>query len=224
MPPVTRQQTAQSTKAMETPSVGSINNESNKDDTSYLNHRRESYSFGGSKKGLYCTNPDEQSEAIPIYTIDLSLKPEDRYVELAKDFLPEISNLTALFDELVVSAELPFSTKTIHRVTRLLLRRVHDREQFRELRGISKVTGVEMYLLVALNVLLDLFMSCTSGGAKIRDGDEATKMVHFRTLDWGMDALRKVVVHLEFVQKPGGPVIARSVTYVGFVGILTAVR
>src|ERR1700761_2699518 len=164
MPPVTRQQTAQSTKAMETPSVGSINNESNKDDTSYLNHRRESYSFGGSKKGLYCTNPDEQSEAIPIYTIDLSLKPEDRYVELAKDFLPEISNLTALFDELVVSTELPFSTKTIHRVTRLLLRRVHDREQFRELRGISKVTGVEMYLLVALNVLLDLFMSCTSGG------------------------------------------------------------
>lgn len=34
-------------------------------------------------------------------------------------------------------------------------------------------------------------------------------MLHFRTLDWGMDALRKVIVHLDFIQKPGGEVIVR---------------
>jgi hypothetical protein len=33
-----------------------------------------------------------------------------------------------------------------------------------------------------------------------------------------------VVVQLEFVERAGGPVVARSVTYVGFVGILTGVR
>ncbi len=40
--------------------------------------------------------------------------------------------------------------------------------------------------------------------------DENTKMLHFRTLDWGMDALRKVIVHLDFVEKDGGHVIVRT--------------
>lgn len=48
-----------------------------------------------------------------------------------------------------------------------------------------------MHLLVAFNVLLDLFMGCTSGGAKLSVED---RMLHFRTLDWGMDPLRKVIV------------------------------
>jgi hypothetical protein len=39
-----------------------------------------------------------------------------------------------------------------------------------------------------------------------------------------MDVLRKVVVQLEFVNEPGGEVIAKSITYVGFVGVLTGVR
>jgi hypothetical protein len=100
---------------------------------------------------------------------------------------------------------------------------VYDTEQTRELRGISKATGVEMYLMVAFNVLLDLFMGCTSGGVRITENG-VEKMVHFRTLDWGMDVLRRVVVQLDFVEKEGGPVVARSITYVGFVGILTGVR
>lgn len=47
-------------------------------------------------------------------------------------------------------------------------------------------------------------------------------MLHFRTLDWGMDGLRKLVVRLEYVKD--GQRIGTTVGYVGFVGILTAVR
>ncbi|KAK3703244.1 hypothetical protein LTR37_014584 [Vermiconidia calcicola] len=93
--------------------------------------------------------------------------------------------------------------------------------------GISKATGVEMYLLVCFNVLLDLFMGCSSGGAAVRAGmdmDSGSKMVHFRTLDWGMPALRRVVVQLDYVLEKDGPVIANSITYAGFVGVLTGVR
>jgi hypothetical protein len=186
-------------------------------------HSRKSNYSQKSNEGMYCLYPDDGSEGIPKYTINLSLKPEDRYVDLAKDFLSEISNLTSLFDEVIEASGLPFSTQTMHRVARLILRRVHDKEQLRELYGISKATGVEMYLLVAFNVLLDLFMACTSGGVRIRDDDKA-KMVHFRTLDWSMEPLREVIVQLEFVEKVGGPVIARSVTYAGFVGLLTGIR
>ena len=49
-------------------------------------------------------------------------------------------------------------------------------------------------------------------------------MLHFRTLDWGMDGLRKIIVQLDFVNEAGGDVIARSITYAGFVGVLTGVR
>jgi hypothetical protein len=106
----------------------------------------------------------------------------------------------------------------------MLLRRVYDREQMRELRGISKVAKVDMYLLVALNVLLDLLMGCTSGGAMIQDGHGDTRMMHFRVLDWSMDLLRDVVVELQYVEYENGPVVATSVTFLGFVGVLTGVR
>lgn len=81
-----------------------------------------------------------------------------------------------------------------------------------------------MYLLVAFNVLLDLLMGCTSGGARVSDNAGLEKMLHFRTLDWSMDQLRKVVVHLDFVEKPVDAILASSVTYVGFVSVLTGVR
>jgi len=48
-------------------------------------------------------------------------------------------------------------------------------------------------------------------------------MLHFRTLDWTMDPLRKILVQLEFVRTSSatpGQIIARSITYVGFIGVL----
>lgn len=160
----------------------------------------------------------------PRYIIDLSLPPVERYQRVAEDFKPELTSLPRLFDEVVQGLHPKLSVYTVQRVARLLLRRLNSKEQTQELRGIQKVTGIAMYLLVAFNVLLDLFMGCTSGGARVRRSGEGIRMLHFRTLDWGMDALRKTVVQLDFVQRPAGPVVATSVTYVGFVGVLTGVR
>lgn len=162
--------------------------------------------------------------ATPRYTIDLSLPPVERYQKLAGDFKTELASIPPLFDEVVQSLHPNLSVYTVQRVARLLLRRLHSKEQTQELRGIQQVTGIEMYLLVAFNVLLDLFMGCTSGGVRVRRSGEGTKMLHFRTLDWGMDVLRKMIVQLDFVESRGGPVFATSVTYVGFVGVLTGVR
>jgi len=166
---------------------------------------------------------DNGSDIPPTYDIDLSLPPEERYVQLAKDFTSDIQELVGIFDEVLTLVRLPISSEHLKRVAKLFLRRVHDSEQQAELRGISKVTGVDMYLLVAFNVLLDLFMGCTSGGVRVTDGPKKpTKMIHFRMLDWGMDALRNVVVQLNYVFN--GKVVARSVTYAGFVGVITGVR
>ena len=112
------------------------------------------------------------------------------------------------------------------RLARIGLRRLYSREESAEIRSISQATGVEMYLLVAFNVLLDLFMGCTSGGVRVRDSERGTdsRMLHFRALDWGMPELRRVVVILDFVKEKDGLVVATSVTYFGYVGVLTGVR
>jgi hypothetical protein len=164
------------------------------------------------------------SENVPvIYTIDLSLPPAQRYVKVAQDFRLVIEDLTNLFDELLDEANLP--KKTFHFIAKCVLRKLYSKEQTEELRGIRDVTGVPMYLLVAYNVLLDFFMGCTSGGVIVKERREKQgRMCHFRTLDWGMPALRKALVQFEFRNGAKGEVMARSINYVGFVGTLTGVR
>ncbi|KAF7182919.1 hypothetical protein CNMCM7691_002663 [Aspergillus felis] len=161
----------------------------------------------------------------PTYRIDLSRPPAERYVEVAQKHRNELRSLTALFDGLVESIAPNISLEWVKRVARLFLRRVYSKEETEEIRGISQATGIEMYLIVSLNVLLDTLMGCTSGAARSQDKDTTSRMLHFRTLDWGMDALRRVLVQFEYVRGPDyDTVLATNITYIGFVGVLTGVR
>ena len=174
---------------------------------------------------------DKSDTSVPVYQIDLSLPPKQRYVVLAELYAPQIQRLTMLFDTLLEDLGIPSHQHVwIKRAARLFLRRLHSHEETEEIRGIAKTAGVSMYLLVSFNVILDLLMGCTSGAVRsLEPGQPVSqaKMLHFRTLDWGMDRLRSVIVQLDFIRsKSATPklVIASSITYVGFVGILTGVR
>ncbi|ERF70960.1 hypothetical protein EPUS_06745 [Endocarpon pusillum Z07020] len=167
----------------------------------------------------------------PIFQIDLSLPPSSRYAALATQYQQQLRELMPLFSWLLEGVGVPLSLlPVVQRMAKLLLRRVHSYEENLELRGISKAAQVPMYLLVVFNVVLDLLMGCTSGAVRTLEKTQPpheSKMLHFRTLDWDMDSLRKVVVQLEFVRsasKTPQKVLARSITYVGFVGVLTGVR
>ncbi len=178
----------------------------------------------GSNTSSTNTDSTTEEEQPPTYTINLGLPPAERYVQLAKDFKPLIAEVASLFDEVLLSLTPKFPVKSFKAFSRTMLRRLYNKEETEELRGISKAADVEMFLLVALNTFLDLFMGCTSGGVRVHGDDREPSMMHFRTLDWGMDSLRKMVVRLEFVYVEGGDVFATSITYAGFVGILTGVR
>ena len=184
---------------------------------SVLTRRTESETNSDSPSGVTgSSNPR-------TYRINLSLPPEQRYVNVARDYASHIHELTSLFTDVIAGSG--FSVSWVRFICRLLLRRLASSEETAELRGISRAVGIEMYLLVAFNTFLDLFMGCSSGGVKAREdnfGPGEMKMLHFRTLDWTMDQLRKVIVQLEYVRD--GEIIGTSITYVGFVGILTAVR
>ncbi|PGH12417.1 hypothetical protein AJ80_06724 [Polytolypa hystricis UAMH7299] len=190
------------------------------------------------------SNAARLGDSPPVYRIDLSLPPAERYVELARAYRDKMRSLTSLFDEVVRSIHPDVNVAWVHRAARLLLRRLYTDEETEEIRGMSREVGIDMYFLVALNVLLDSLMGCTSGAARSKEdgtGNNVTKMLHFRTLDWGMDSLREMIVQLEFIRSSsssGGSkgenkhdkkeeedeVIATSITYVGYVGVLTGVR
>lgn len=167
----------------------------------------------------------------PRYTIDLSLKPRDRYRAVAAAYKHQAQDLIGLYDNLLLDFGLSKGLlPTVKRLSRLLLRKLYDPTQTEEIRGVSDETGISMYLLVAFNVVLDLLMGCTSGGVRTLDNNRPfseSKMLHFRTLDWTMNPLRRVVVQLDFINSKSdtpGKVLASSITYVGFVGVLTGVR
>ena len=177
---------------------------------------------------------------IPIYTVDLSLPPQLRYVKLATDFAPKMRSLTHLFDE-ILSSLTPhkFTKRVIEFLASIFLFRLFSAEETSELKGIAEASGVKMFLLIALNVLLDSMLGCTSAGVvvepkkgkgeKEEEGVEngGVRMMHLRTLDWGMEPLREVLVVLEFVRSASSEpekVLARTVTYAGFVGVLTGVK
>ncbi|CAI7626145.1 unnamed protein product [Penicillium glandicola] len=164
------------------------------------------------------------SQQPPVFRINLSHPPEERYTALAHIYKDRMRSVTNIFDDVIHNLSPNLPTKPIHWLARLFLRRLYTDEETAEIRGISRVTGIELYLLICLNVVLDLLMGCTSGGVRMLDG-LWTRMVHFRTLDWGMDPLRSLIVQLEFVRDDApDKVLATCITYVGFVGVLTGVR
>ncbi|KAF3213023.1 hypothetical protein TWF106_009599 [Orbilia oligospora] len=163
----------------------------------------------------------------PVYIVNLDLPPRQRYQEIGKDFKDQFLELTPLFDSIL--ATLPYN-KLISFIARVILRRVHNSEEQDEIKGLVDVTDIPLFLMIAFNTFLDTFMGCTSGAVRLAENPHATepssedrdKMVHFRTLDWGMDELRDFIIQIDYQKE--GKTIAHAITYAGFVGVLTGVR
>ena len=124
----------------------------------------------------------------PRFTIDLSLPPQDRYREVARAYKGNVKTLTPLFDEIARDAGL--SPGLARKVAGLCLRGLNRNEETEELKGIAEETGTELYLLVAFNVLLDLFMGCTSGGVRVHEPSGQSRMLHYRSLDVSATTVR----------------------------------
>ncbi|KAJ7173613.1 beta subunit of N-acylethanolamine-hydrolyzing acid amidase-domain-containing protein [Mycena filopes] len=158
----------------------------------------------------------------PTYRVDLSAPPEERYREICADYKGYLKDIVPIYDDLLSLTPAP---RVLHFLAKSLLRRVHSAEETREIRGIAELTGVPLHLVVAYNTFLDLFSGCSSGGARVTDagsGRRENGVIHFRGLDWEMEPLRKLIICVDYVQD--GQVVARAVTYAGYIGVLTGVR
>lgn len=160
-----------------------------------------------------------REQPIPLYTIDLSAPPDQRYNAICSHFREELREVSTIYQAII---DLSGFRRTVGSLARLLLRRVHSDEETQEIRGIARASGLKLNEVVAYNSFLDLFSGCVSGGTRVRGEDGVEKMLHFRGLDWEMDCLRDLLIQVEYVRD--GAVVARGVTYAGYVGTLTGVR
>ncbi|KAF8159934.1 beta subunit of N-acylethanolamine-hydrolyzing acid amidase-domain-containing protein [Crassisporium funariophilum] len=156
----------------------------------------------------------------PLYRVDLSIPPESRYAEICNDYKDELAQLAGIYNSLLEVTPYP---RFLAFLVRTLMRRVHSAEETQEIRGISEATSIPVHLLVAYNTFLDIFSGCISGGVQTMSGQaEDTRMLHIRGLDWQMEPLRDMIIRVEYIL--GGIVVARTVTYAGYLGVLTGVR
>ncbi|KAK7031486.1 NAAA-beta domain-containing protein [Favolaschia claudopus] len=165
------------------------------------------------------------SNTTPTYQVNLSLPPEHRYDEICADYKAFLGGIMPIYDDLL--QDFTRRPRIIDFLAKSLLRRVHSSEESKEIHGISKATGVPVHLVVAFNTFLDLFSGCSSGGVRVADAGSAggpyrNGIVHFRGLDWAMDPLRQLIICVEYIRD--GQIVARAITYAGYIGILTGVR
>ena len=141
----------------------------------------------------------------PLYSIDLSLPPESRYVEMCNDYKDEMAELAKIYDEILSLTPFP---RFFGFLGRHLLKKVYSKEETEEIRAISKSTTIPIHRVVAYNTFLDLFSGCMSGGVQTKLGaSSTTSMLHFRNLDWEMDPLRNMIIRVEYLVN--GKIVAR---------------
>ncbi|PPQ65199.1 hypothetical protein CVT24_011383 [Panaeolus cyanescens] len=159
-------------------------------------------------------------EPPPLYIVDLSLAPGERYTQICSDYRHEMEELVGIYDEILSMTSFP---RFFAWIAKILLNKVYSKEETKEIKGISNITNIPLHLVVAYNTFLDLFSGCMSGGTRVKVPQaKDTRMMHFRNLDWDMEPLRDMIIRVEYVR--GGTVVARGVTYAGYVGVLTGVR
>jgi len=184
-------------------------------------------------------NPKPNWSSVPKAVINLDLAPKDRWTALATQFSPQINSMVNEF----VDHLKKFPGNTWESFLRfmevnqdMLLNRMPN-GYGDEIRGIQKATGLKMSSLLAFNLGYEIMGACTSVVAQ----DATGHTFHGRNLDFGLflgsngtvgpnqnfqwtntDLLRQITVLTDFTR--GGQVLYSSISYIGYIGLLTGVR
>jgi len=185
------------------------------------------------------SNPKPDWDSVPKSSVNLDVAPIDRWTDLATQYKAQINNMVNQFVDHI--KQFPG-----RKWENFLLYMEANQEQLLnrmpngygdEIRGIQKATGLQMSSLLAFNLGYEIMGFCTSVTAQ----DASGHMYHGRNLDFGLflgfntsagpnenfqwtntDLLRQMTVQVDFTR--GGNVLYSTVSYVGYVGLLTGVR
>ncbi|CAF0760601.1 unnamed protein product [Brachionus calyciflorus] len=177
--------------------------------------------------------PDPKTSFVPTYVVNLDLPPSQRWVEISKIYQKPLAALVTYIKEFA----LEFSPK-LQKIIDLIdnkLGKLADSlpaPYGEEIKGIANATNIELGELVLYNIFYEVFTLCTS----IVGEDSKGNMYHARNLDFGLflgwdvqndtwmvsQLLRPLIINVNYTK--GGQLQYKTVTFVGFVGVITGIK
>ncbi|XP_076468344.1 acid ceramidase-like isoform X2 [Babylonia areolata] len=172
--------------------------------------------------------PPKSGPSVPWFTINLDLEPDERWKDVAIAYKVQIATFLNTFKSLLRD----ISSHAEDIITLDIVESTLPYPFAQEIRGISYYSGLDLGEIALSNVIYELTSLCTSILAEDRNGN----LVHARNLDTGAfvgwdvqnktwpvtEALRPMVINLDF--RRGGKTVFQSVSFAGYVGILTAIK
>jgi len=158
---------------------------------------------------------------VPKYIVNLDLPPSKRWSIIVKDFKHEFDGIRKYIDEMIKGLLGSTFGSVVKKVVSGFLNLVNRTGAVffsEELKAIAEQTGQPLGEIVLLQLSYELFATCTS----ILKSDSNGNVLHCRTMDWDMPALKKLTIEVEF-QRGGNPVFYGT-TWAGYVGVLTGMR
>ena len=159
-------------------------------------------------------------KAIRSVTVDLDKAPSERWVHVIKECHEDIREFGKNMNSILSQQFSPLFSKMwkkLHFVARVAR---FPKEYAEEIDGIAlavKDCNLTKDDIILLNVALDYMSRCTSAIVSCKEG-----LHHFRTLDWDLPELNKLLIKVFFVR--GGKILYEGYTFVGMVGLLTGMR
>ncbi|XP_052811050.1 N-acylethanolamine-hydrolyzing acid amidase-like [Mya arenaria] len=148
------------------------------------------------------------------YVVNLDLPPTKRWQEVALDHKQIVPDVHKVLLEYVPEELVPYIDLIATDLDAYI-----DQPYADEMRGIANVLNVSLGEILLINVIYDLTAYCTS----IVSQDQAGMIWHSRNLDYSFtDMLKNITIQVDYQR--GGQTAYSSITYAGYVGILTGQR
>lgn len=148
---------------------------------------------------------------LTTYKIDLDLDPSDRWKQVMLDykdlFIDAMNSMESIMSEFgILGGVINFASAIACKIMNGIMYR-------EELQSISNISGIPIHKLVLCQICYEMFAACTSVVIKGQNN------IHFRTMDWEMEFLKKITIKVQFTRN--GKYLFEAITWVGYMGIVT---
>lgn len=149
---------------------------------------------------------------IKSYVVDLDVNPSQRWNHILEEHIDYFPKVEKEIDFILKSVGI---LGGISKMAVNLFASSGNVMYKKELEGISTGSGIPLNKLILMQICYEMCAACTSIVIK---GDKYN--YHFRTMDWEMDFLRDLTIHVTFTKD--GKELYQATTWAGYVGIATA--
>ncbi|BCS83459.1 NTn (N-terminal nucleophile) hydrolase [Cotonvirus japonicus] len=150
-------------------------------------------------------------QEIPYYDFDLDLPPEERWEKIIDEYCDVMAETKIHITKIL--ANFSFGLNIVRLASGLI--NESNSLHYKEIIYIAKRLNMATHEVLLLQLLYETSSACTTAIIKTNKLE-----FFFRTMDWPMDFLKDITIGLKIISN--NRIIGTAVTWVGYVGFLTA--